>query len=86
MAWFERILSNHFEQAGEIKSIYILIDKKSMSKGIAYIEYKNADDARKSIKMFRKSILMNKVIGVFFLQYRGKWRYLQKKNPHFKWK
>ncbi len=49
----EDVLKERFSEAGEVSSAIIIKDKMSgRSKGFGFVEYTNAEDAKKAIEMF----------------------------------
>lgn len=50
-------IKKHFEQIGEVSKIELVLDKNENSKGIAYVTYKNPEDARLASKVLNKTVL-----------------------------
>ena len=49
----ENDLQEHFAQAGAVSSVNLMLDKfTGKSRGFAFVEFSNSDDANKAVEMF----------------------------------
>ncbi len=53
-----------FSKFGEIDSLYFLIDQNKKSKGVAFVNFKNHDDALKAIEKLHNSNFKNSILSV----------------------
>lgn len=60
----EESIKSHFERAGKISKIRLFRDNKNQSKGIAYIKYKEADDAKRAVNMFTDTVYSGRRLKV----------------------
>lgn len=61
----DNALNSHFAQVGEIVSATVIMDRRmNRSKGFGFVEYANADDAKKAIEELDGKELDNRPLRV----------------------